>query len=64
MIFLINILNIQVSIITSKSKLPILLVLSFSHKKFLEVYIYTFSFDRVKFGASSLTFKDKNSILM
>ena len=36
---------------------------SFSKKKFLEVYIYTFCFDRVKFGASFLAFKDKNSIL-
>ena len=33
MIFIINILNVQVSIIVSKSKLPILLVLSFSPQK-------------------------------
>ena len=33
-------------------------------KKFLEVYIYTFCFDRVKFGSSYLIFKDKNSIIM
>ena len=35
----------------------------FLTKKFLEVYIYTFCFDRVKFGVSSLIFKNKNSIL-
>ena len=92
MIFHINILNIQVSIITSKSKLPILFLfvcyfflflfsqgvslrfqntqsnntlgIEFFSKKFLEVYIYTFGFDRVKFGVSSLTFRDKNSILI
>ena len=38
--------------------------LAHSHKKgHHKVYIYTFCFDRVKFDASSLTFKDKNSIL-
>ena len=80
MVFLINILNVQAFIIASKSKLPNFfflgsflevtkhsikqLVLSLSQIKILEVYIYTFSFDRVKSGISSVTFKDKNSILM
>ena len=84
--FLINMLNVQVSIIASKSKLPNFFVfffcfsffqgvslsfqnaqsnntlgIEFFSKKILEVYIYTFCFDRVKFSASSLTFKDKNS---
>ena len=90
MIFLIK--NVQVSIIASKSKLPILFLfvcfcfvlffvfcffpqgvslrfqntqsnntlgIEFFSKKFLEVYIYTFGFDRVKFSAFSLTFKEK-----
>ena len=38
--------------------------IEFFSKKILEIYIYTFCFDRVKFGASYLIFKDKNSINM
>ena len=91
LIFFINILNVQVSIMLfviclilfvfyfflllmffiqgdflrfQSTRSNNTLGIEFFSKKFLEVYIYTFCFDRVKFDASYLIFKAKNSIIM